>query len=367
MIRQFGSAWVLAVVAVLLPACATKPPRVGAASVTQGDLWAVIEREAKAAAEVEKADPERHPFPGQALSAAVRLADANRLVVLRTLTRDPHIKAWLLGGPATHSEWLVTYVMARAADPTDSVDLQSITLEYPDSGWASLRERALCAAELLHDSDSRDLLLAVGLNDAKPVGERWNSFDPALAGWPGLATAAFGLLRSYPASEVRPLVVAALHRMDQRPAPADPDEARLWRVRRANLEGFLASVDYAETLDWITQARYWDFQRRLWRTWALEMHDAILPDYIFAARKITLRRGDEEFVVRIFETPKSTGAETLIAMGLADQLPEWMAKRLQAVAASTSPNAQYAREALEALIYAHPHSTNPAMTLPASK
>jgi hypothetical protein len=131
------------------------------------------------------------------------------------------------------------------------------------------------------------------------------------------------------------------------------------------LRALTASWKYAADLDSAERDQYRDFERRLWRAWALARgwrdRRAGVP-FTSAAGNFAdnWKEGDERFVLRIFEEPATTIEEKNIAEHLAHLFSLDGIKKLQKIADGSSPKTPVARCALEEAvlrIFGEPHST----------
>ena len=248
-----------------------------------------------------------------------------------------------------NSKMLSAFVIIELADPEDSCGLMSTYKEPIQGIWSSTRGLILAAIDCYHDEASREFLLNIALDDQMlpELGKRRRGpYDmPSL---PGLA---LQFLRGYESTqELRDKLEKALH----------TEEAAIEKYMHSNwdsmffthaddLRAVLSSIDYAASLkDPAEQARYRGFQSRLWRARATGPRGfrGVQMQFSAAAGIVSKQwqEGDERFVLRIFEDPASLPDETRIAIYLAHILPD--TKKLEAIASSTSPQAESARRAL---------------------
>jgi hypothetical protein len=236
----------------------------------------------------------------------------------------------------THwSRPLTAYVLVQIADPEDQCGLKAILTRTisTDLTEEALRTVAMVAIDHYHDEASRKWLTDVAFS-----GDDQSYF-------------ALQLLRGYAASN------ASRARLDQA-LQGDTSKIEIaagWRgfTRGDTLRSVLESWDFAARLDDpASRARYRKFQSRLWQlhaTLAVSRRGKRNASFQFDGTANQLadewRPGDERFVLYVFQNPHTTPDEARIAVYLAHKLTD--TAPLKAIAESDSPQAPYAREALQ--------------------
>ncbi len=211
-----------------------------------------------------------------------------------------------------NSQAILTRALLNIADPHDK-RRQWNNLGMP--GDVSWHGAATAAIDNYHDARSRDLLVELALKErlAGYLGDpRRGSLSHGT-----FVVYATGLLRGYDPGEIRPKIEAALKVEEAKEKPKAPPNAMI--VTSADyLRALLESWNYAATLKPAERDRYRDFERRLWRAWALaggwksrkaDMQIYSAADYFWKHRK----DGDERFLKRISEVPTSTVEEKQVA------------------------------------------------------
>jgi hypothetical protein len=289
-------------------------------------------------------------LPAQALRAA--LAEEARRIVAQ---RGAAVIGELAQGAGDrqramapdHPELVMAaYVLALASDPENNSGL----LAWPEEvvTWETIVTLIVVAVDLSPTPKSGQLLCGIGLEDA--YSRRLLPDGSGHRLWRDPAALALGLLRAHDDGTLRPVIEAALLAERAKPQPASIPTST--ESRGDYLAAFLASADYAAKLDREGAAgRYREFERRLWRAWAMLRGNPITPRWFLLQTAQVVGRqlqpGDERFIVRIFEEDAVTITEMMVAVYLADQLPRDALERLAQIAASESSKAPFARQALD--------------------
>jgi hypothetical protein len=240
-------------------------------------------------------------------------------------------------------------VIVQIANPKNEhtlIDIRQVDIGYiAGVSWYGV---AVTAIDLYHDNRSRDLLLALAIKDEK---HEWIQTDEGYASFTSPFVHALGFLRSYNPEDIKPKIESTLLAEDKNEKPKLPTNA-VYSTKADYLRALLASWKYAAELNPAERDQYRDFERRLWRSWALahgwgDRRKGV--PFMSAAGLFakSWKDGDERFVLRIFEEPNSTIDETNIAEHLAYRFLPDGKKKLQKIADSNSPKASAARRALE--------------------
>jgi hypothetical protein len=301
------------------------------------EIWKEIEPEAEA---ISKLEPPTTYHTSRAWEAADRLTKSRNRSTIHTLfesvseldrlpVRDEreYLTDWM--------KRLAAYVIIETADPKGRYGLKPIVRRW--GMRADLKTMAVVGVDCYHDDSSRDWLFMVVSYSVDDPGDGRARFDASFF-------FALQLLRGYqPDKAMR----QKLHLSLQEESTSTD---RVARDVRAHVRSVLSSWDFADSLqDPAIRRRYRDFQSRLWRFWAIgpKGFRGVGTEYHFVAAHLLKdwHPGDERFVIRIFENPASMRDESKIAVYLAHKLPD--AAPLKEIADSDSPQAPYAREALQ--------------------
>jgi hypothetical protein len=244
------------------------------------------------------------------------------------------------------------HVLIEAADPRSAPELRDFRAGTAGlvNGWPGWLVFAVVGLDLIAHPDAPEVLTTIALDE-----DPRSMFRDAADYRRTAAAIAMGLLRSHVLSdEVWARIDGAWrHDVASRQEASAEATSRSDDTRSDFLQALHSSRVYAGALrDADVLARYRDFERRLWRAWACpprvlhHMRGGYFQDVvdIIAAQ---LKPGDERFVLRILDDTASTRTETSIAVTLVARMPSFPLERLVTIAASDSPKAPFARQALD--------------------
>jgi hypothetical protein len=329
----------------------SSPPGHQAQEQPVPEIWQQIEREAKALLRTESTGG-HEAFSVKRDRAVRRIAGQGDRSIIETLVRTADVPLRLENQEMDWSIDLSARVIVAVADPKNEHGLKSavdnLLFAIGRSGHFGVSWYGIVAAaiDVYHDDAARDLLLEMTADGlAAPEGWRGGLYRN-----PSLFT--MGFLRTYDAQTVRSGIEAAFR----------ADGTLAFRVEETAyyLPALLSSLNYsAQMKSPAERAHYCDFERRLWRAWALTHYGSTVKDepLRYAAEIVDKhwKHGDSPFLLRIFEDPSSTWLETEMASRFFPRLLEDpknrvdIKRRLNAIAEGTSGNTKAARRVVEHL------------------
>ncbi|HET6429768.1 MAG TPA: hypothetical protein VFJ30_15235 [Phycisphaerae bacterium] len=263
------------------------------------------------------------------------------------------------GSVRIQSLHLAGRVIAAIADPKGEHGLKSaaegLQGRIGSGGRMSWYGLVTAAIDTYRDAAAEDLLLWIALESHKALPAEVLANEPPYIH-------ALGYLRTYTPAHVRAKLEAALRDHVKEESLRSNGEGRRGSIMEAYLgvrrepamylRAALASLDFSASLKSPAErSRYHDFERRLWRAWGLAKRGSrmIGMEFILAAEVLnkSWKKGDERFVLRIFEEPSVTPEELHIAVDLAWHLPAVGQDKLREIAAGQGPKARYAKKALD--------------------